>query len=106
MVISVVTRKTAITDEAQWRERLQRALPRVKAVLERQPGFVSVQYMWGMNGGGEMGCILAWRTAEDYRNYVHSGAAATVSTIEDAALPTAAYPNGTWWRKSYVVWEE
>jgi len=106
MILSVVMRRTAITNKDQWQERLQRVLPQIKEILQEQPGFVSVRYLWGVDGDGDMSSITAWRSTEDCRNYVRGGAAALVATLEDRFLPTAAHPYGTWWRKNYLLFEE
>lgn len=105
MVISIVMRKTAITDRAQWESRLGQVLPKILEVLRGEPGFLSVQYLWGLGSEGEMGQITAWRSPEDCRRYVREGGAATVAAYEDRALPTAPYPDGHWIRRSFEVVE-
>ena len=101
MIVSIVIRKTAVKDRVQWESRLGQALPKIKDILEAQPGFVSVQYLWGAEDDGEMGQVTTWQTLEDCRRYVREGGAATVGALEDRALPTASYPDGAWLRKTF-----
>ena len=103
MVISILMRRTAIQSREEWERRLERALPRVRAVLERQPGFVDVQYAWSCEENGEMAVITRWRGQDACHTFVRGGGAALMATVEDAVLPTAAYPHGTWVRKTYEV---
>ncbi len=103
MIVSVLTRKTRVSDRGQWESKLGSVFPRIKELLESQPGFAGVQYLWGIDGDGEMAQITSWATLEDCRRYVRMGAAATVATIEDAALPTAPHPDGAWVRRTYEV---
>lgn len=103
MVISIVLRKTAVTDRADWEARLRAALPGIMEVLRAEPGFVSLQYLWGVDGDGEMGQITTWRSLEECRRYIHGGAAATVAMQEDRALPTAPYPAGAWVRRTFEM---
>jgi hypothetical protein len=105
MVVSIVLRKTRIKDRGEWESRLNGVLPRLKAVMEGEAGFVSVSYAWGADGQGEMLQTTTWKTLADCRRYVREGAAATVATIEDAALPTAPHPDGAWVRKTFEVAE-
>ena len=105
MVVTIVTRKTSVRDAGQWRSRLAEALPRITEVLTAEPGFVSLQYLWGAEGDGEMGQITRWETLEDCRRYVREGGAATVAMYEDRALPTASYPDGAWVRRTFEVVE-
>jgi len=106
MVYSIVTRRTEVTRREDWEARLRQALPKIAEVLQKQPGFVSSQYLWGVDDDGEMAHITTWQTVEDCRRYVREGGAATVAAFEDQALPTASHPHGTWYRKSFVVAEE
>jgi hypothetical protein len=101
MVKSILTRKTAIKDRAQWQSRLDAVLPKVRAVLEAEPGFESVEYAWGAENDGEFTQTTSWKTAEDCRRYVRDGGAATVGALEDRAIPTASHPEGAWVRKTY-----
>jgi hypothetical protein len=105
MVISILMRKTRITDRGQWESALAGVLPRIVEILEEESGFVSVQYMWGTDAAGEIGQITTWKTLEDCRRYVREGGAATVATHEDSAVPTAPYPDGAWTRQTYDVLE-
>jgi heme-degrading monooxygenase HmoA len=97
MVISKLSRKTAITDPAEWDKRAERYLQRVQPILERQPGFDGVELVRSDSGLIE---TTRWQSMDDCRRYVREGAAATVATMADAALPTAPYPNGTWVRET------
>src|SRR3990172_9011982 len=101
MVISILLRQTRVRDRAQWQSRFAAVLPRVRDILESEPGFVSLQYLWSADEEGGMAQITAWQTPDDCRRYVRGGSAATVATIEDAALPTAPHPDGAWIRKTY-----
>ena len=103
MVVSILIRNTEIKERAQWEARLKGALPKILEVLQGEPGFVSVQYLWGADGDGEIGQITTWQTADDCRHFVREGGAATVGAFEDRAVPTASHPDGAWVRKSYEV---
>jgi len=101
MVISILTRKTRVTDRAQWQALVEGVLPKLMTVLEAEPGFVSVEYLWSTDDPGTFVQITSWQTADDCQGYVRGGGAATVATIEDAAIPTAPHPNGAWVRRGY-----
>lgn len=101
MVVSILTRQTRLTDRAVWEAALGTVLPKIDKVLRSAAGFVSVQYLWRTDEPGRIAQITTWQTEDDCRRYVREGAAATVATIEDAAVPTAAYPNGSWVRQTY-----
>jgi len=103
MVVSILTRKTRIADRSKWESALQGVLPRIRKVIEQQPGFVSLQYLWDANTEGAFAQITTWNSEDDCRRYVREGAAATVATIEEAALPTAPHPDGAWVRRTYEV---
>jgi heme-degrading monooxygenase HmoA len=103
MIISVLTRKTRLNDRGEWQSRLKSVLPKINKVLDEEKGFVSVQYLWGTDEDGEMGQITTWETLEDCRRYVREGGAAMVATIEDAAMPTAPHPDGSWVRQTFEV---
>ena len=103
MVISIVTRKTALKERARWESRLSEALPQIREVLRQQRGFVSLQYLWGAEDDGETAQITTWETLEDCRRYVRDGGAATVAAYEERAAPTAPHPDGTWLRKTFEV---
>jgi heme-degrading monooxygenase HmoA len=105
MVTSIVTRRTRLTERAVWEAALGTVLPKIREVLEAAPGFVSVDYLWGMDEPGHVAQITTWRSEEDCRRYVREGGAAMVATIEDAAAPTAAYPNGSWVRQTFSAVE-
>ena|SRR5450759_2768288 len=105
MITSIVTRHTRMTERAVWEAALGTVLPRICAVLEAAPGFVSLQYLWGTDEPGQVAQITTWRSEDDCRRYVREGSAAMVATIEDAAAPTAAYPNGSWVRQTFSAVE-
>jgi heme-degrading monooxygenase HmoA len=97
MVVSRLTRKTAIADASEWDKRAARLLERVRPFLERQPGFVGIDVR---REGPALVEETRWRSEDDCRRYVREGAAATVATMADAILPTAPYPNGAWLRET------
>ncbi len=101
LFISVMTRRTAVADKAQWQERLKRALPRVTAAMGRYAGFSGVEYLWAASNDGAMAEVTRWSSRANYEAYLKGGGAATAATTLDAFLPTAAYPNGNWLRQSY-----
>ena len=98
MVVSVLTRKTAIADADEWDRRAARLVERVRPFLERQPGFVSIEIR--RSEGGALTEETRWQTLADCQRYVREGGAATVATIADGLLPTAPYPNGAWLRET------
>ena len=102
MVLSILTRQTRITDRDVWEASLGTVLPKIRELLAAQPGFVSVQYLWGADDPGRIAQITTWQSESDCRKYIREGAAATVATIEDAAVPTAGYPNGNWVRQNFA----
>lgn len=99
MVVSKLTRKTAIVDRDEWQQRADRFLEQARPFLERQPGFAGIELRRG--NGGELTEETRWQSMDDCRRYVREGAAATVATMADALLPTAPYPNGAWVRETY-----
>jgi hypothetical protein len=101
MVISVLTRKTRLTDRGQWQTLLDGVLPRLRSVMEGEPGFAGVEYLWSIDEPGVFAQITSWETADDCLRYVREGGAATVATLEDAAIPTAPHPDGAWVRRNY-----
>lgn len=101
MIVSILLRRTRITDRDEWEKRLRGVLPHIRKELEGQEGFVSVQYAWGAQNDGEMMQSTTWKTIDDCRRYVREGGAANVATIEDAALPTAPHPDGAWVRRTF-----
>src|SRR5919108_2700344 len=98
MVISILRRKSRVTDRSRWDEQLAAVLPKITAILENSSGFVSLQYAWDLHEEGAFAQITSWKTEDDCKRYVREGAAATVATIEEAALPTAPHPDGRWVR--------
>lgn len=101
MVVSILTRKTRLRDRVQWEAALGTVLPKITDLLASENGFISVQYAWGLEDDGEFAQITTWRSLDDCRSYVRGGGAATVATIEDAAVPTAPHPDGAWVRKTF-----
>lgn len=95
-------RQTRITDRAVWEASLGTVLPKIREILQAHSGFVSVQYLWGADEPGKIAQITTWQNEEDCRKYIREGGAATVATIEDAAVPTAGYPNGNWIRHNFA----
>jgi heme-degrading monooxygenase HmoA len=98
MIVSKLTRVTAISDPAEWDKRAARVLERVRPFLARQPGFAGIDLRHD-----ESGTLIEetrWESLDECRHYVRGGAAATVATMADALLPTAPYPNGTWVRET------
>ena len=98
MIVSTLTRQTAIADVEEWDRRAERMLERLRPFLERQPGFAGVDVSRGEGGG--LTEETRWQSMADCRRYVREGAAATAATISDALLPTARYPNGAWLRET------
>lgn len=105
MIVSILMRKTRIQDRAEWEKRLSGVLPRVKEILEGEQGFVSVEYSWGAEDDGGMMQVTRWDTFTDCQQHIRGGGAADIATAEDAALPTAPFPNGAWVRKTFHVVE-
>jgi hypothetical protein len=101
MAKSILTRRTSVKDRAQWQSRLDGVMPKLREVLEAEPGFVSVEYTWGAEDDGEFAQITTWKTLEDCQRYVRDGGAATVGAYEDRAIPTDSHPDGAWVRKTY-----
>ncbi len=103
MVVSILTRKTRLRDRSHWEAALQKVLPRISDLLRAEVGFVSVQYAWGAENDGEFAQTTAWDSLDDCLRYIREGTAATLATVEDAAIPTAAHPDGAWVRKTFEV---
>ncbi len=101
MTVHICQRKTVIREPDQWRTRLEAALPRIEQVLRAQPGFLSAQYLRDEDDGGKMAFVSHWTDAAAVRSFLRGGGAATAATWEEDALPTAPYPQGTWWRGTY-----
>jgi hypothetical protein len=102
MVRSILTRNTRITDQAIWQGALETVLPKIKGILAEEPGFVSVEYAWNTDEPGRFTQVTTWQSDDDCKRYIRGGGAATVATIEEAAIPTAAYPNGRWVRENFA----
>jgi len=103
MIVSILVRKTRITERAICEGAVESALPRIRPILEAEPGFVSIEYLWGTDETGRIAQITRWQTEDDCRNYIRNGGAATVATIEEAAVPTAPYPEGSWVRQTFAA---
>ena|SRR2546426_5289419 len=101
MIVSILTRKTRLKDRSQWDLQLATALPQIKQTLEAETGFVSVRYLWSADEDRAFAQITTWQTLDDCHRYVRHGGAATVATVEEAAIPTAPHPNGAWVRRTY-----
>jgi hypothetical protein len=101
MVRSILTRKTRLGDRAVWEGALETVLPRINEVLAAEQGFVSVEYAWNDDEPGRFAQITTWESEGDCRRYVREGGAAMVATIEEAAVPTAPYPDGRWVRETF-----
>jgi hypothetical protein len=105
MIVSILRRKGRIPDRARWETQLAGVMPKIRPVLERTPGFISVQYAWDVFGQGEFAQITTWERDEDCKRYVREGPAATIATLEEAAIPTALHPDGRWVRQTYEIVE-
>ncbi|MCH8051307.1 MAG: antibiotic biosynthesis monooxygenase, partial [Chloroflexi bacterium] len=70
MVVSILTRKTRITDRSQWRSALEAVLPKLKAVLDGEAGFVSVEYLWSTDDPGAFAQITTWESPDDCPSHV------------------------------------
>jgi len=90
MVVSILRRKSRLTDRGRWEAQLAVVLPKITAVLEKAPGFVSVQYAWDVNGGGEFAQITTWQTEDDCNRYVREGAAVMILETESHAKKRGA----------------
>ncbi|MGB2694475.1 MAG: hypothetical protein WBD55_04710 [Dehalococcoidia bacterium] len=98
MIVSILSRHTAIADSAEWEKRAARLLDRLRPLLERQSGFAGIDLK--RDDAGRLTETARWQSWDDCQRYVRGGAAAMVATIADAFLPTAPYPNGGWQRES------
>lgn len=105
MIVSILTRNTRLPTREAWQEALAGVLPKINGVFAEQPGFISVQYMWGLDGDGRIAQVTSWQSREDCLRYIREGGAAMVATIEEAAAPTAAHPRGNWVRETFEVAE-
>ena len=101
MVVSILRRKSRLTDRARWQSQLNVVLPKITGILEKSAGFVSVQYAWDVNEEGAFAQITTWQSEDDCKRYVREGGAATIATLEEAAIPTAPHPEGRWVRQTY-----
>jgi hypothetical protein len=96
-IVSTLTRKTTVTDAAEFEKRAAALTERLRPLLARQPGFVSREMRRDGDGGG-MVESTRWQTMEDCRAYLRNGGAAMAATMLDAFFPTAPFPDGTWVR--------
>ncbi|MGH7634069.1 MAG: hypothetical protein ACRENC_10100 [Gemmatimonadaceae bacterium] len=98
MMVSILRRRTTVKPE-EWDARTAALLPRLRPLLELQPGFVSHDLRRDGDGGA-MVEETAWHTPDDCRGYLRNGGAAMASTMLDAFFPTAPFPNGNWVRST------
>jgi hypothetical protein len=97
MILSILTRRTAIRDPDEWDKRAAALLERIRPWMERQPGFAGIEIR---REGQELIETTHWESAQDCERYVRDGGAAMAATVADALLPTAPYPNGMWKRET------
>jgi hypothetical protein len=100
MIVSILTRTTRLYEPQAWQAALETVLPRIRDLMATEEGFISVQYMLAIDGG-RMAQITTWASRQDCLRYIREGGAAMVATVEDAALPTAAHPHGSWTRETF-----
>ena len=105
MIVSVLTRNTRIKEREVWEAALSTIIPRIHEILEGEAGFVSVEYLWGVDEAGCIAQMTKWVDEGSCTDYIRNGAAATVATIEEAVVPTAPYPNGSWVRANFAAVE-
>ena len=105
MVVSILRRKSRLSERARWQAQLAGVLPKITGVLDKSPGFVSVQYAWDVSEEGAFAQITTWQSEDDCKRYVREGGAATIATLEEAAIPTAPHPDGRWVRQTYEIAE-
>jgi heme-degrading monooxygenase HmoA len=103
MVVSILRRKSRLPERARWEAQLAGVLPKITTILQKSPGFISVQYAWDVYDEGAFAQITIWQTEDDCKRYVREGAAAMIATLEEAAVPTALHPDGRWVRQTYEV---
>lgn len=101
MIKSILIRKTRLADRPVWEGALETVLPKIREVLAAESGFVSIEYAWNVDEPGRFAQTTTWNTTDDCKRYVRGGGAATVATIEEAAVPTAPYPDGSWVRQTF-----
>jgi heme-degrading monooxygenase HmoA len=99
MIRSTLTRKTIVTDAAEFEKRQAALDRRLLTLLQKQPGFVSYEMRRDGEGGG-MVQVTSWQSEDDCRAYLRKGGAAMAATILDAFFPTAPYPDGNWVREN------
>jgi len=105
MVVSILRRKSRLSERARWQAQLAGVLPKITGILDKSPGFVSVQYAWDVSEEGAFAQITTWQSEDDCKRYVCEGGAATIATLEEAAIPTAPHPDGRWVRQTYEIAE-
>jgi quinol monooxygenase YgiN len=105
MVVSTLTRRTRIKDHGTWSAALAAVNARINEVLGSEQGFLSIDYHWSIDVPGQFVQVTRWETEDACRSYIRGGGAATVATIEEAAVPTAPYPDGAWVRANYATLE-
>ena len=102
MIRSTLTRKTTVTEAADFEKRAAALEGRLLPLLQKQPGFVAYE-MKADGGAGGMVQVTSWQSEADCRAYLRNGGAAMAATILDAFFPTAAYPDGNWFRENIEV---
>jgi hypothetical protein len=102
MIRSTLTRRTTVTDAAEFEKRSGALEQRLLPILQKQAGFVSYEMHRDGDGGG-MVQTTSWQSDADCRAYLRNGASAMAATILDAFFPTAPYPEGNWVRNNVEV---
>lgn len=102
VIRSTLSRKTMVTDAAEFDKRQGALIERLLPLLERQPGFVSHEMRPEGDAGG-MVQVTTWQSDADCRAYLRNGAAAMAATMLDAFFPTAPFPDGNWLRTSEEI---
>lgn len=101
MIVSILSRKTAVRSREDWESRLSQMRPHIEGLLQRQPGYVSHQFLYSADSEGDIMQVTVWQSLDDCRAFLRGGAAAMVGTMEDAVLPSAPYPYGNWHRRNF-----
>jgi heme-degrading monooxygenase HmoA len=103
MIMSILSRKTAVSSREEWETRLGTMKAHIESLLTRQPGYVSHQFLYSADSEGDIMQVTVWQSLDDCRAFLRGGAAAMVGTMEDAVLPSAPYPYGNWYRRNFEV---
>jgi hypothetical protein len=102
MIRSTLSRKTTVTDPAEFTKRQSALESRLLPLLQQQSGFISHEMRPDGPPGG-MVQITMWQSDADCRAYLRNGAAAMAATVLDAFFPTAPFPDGNWVRENAEV---